>query len=273
MAAASAARAVRSHLRFALPSSLGPEASVRAQQLQRYLADSLGKDAEVIVPASYEQLAKELLAGRLDAAWAPPFVCARIEAMGVRVLVRGVRNGASTYRAALVKKKGAAVTMQTLAGTAVAWSDRDSVGGYLLPMAFLREKGVDPAKTFFRQEFLGSYRAALEAVFSGKADLTSVFAPSAKAGLGEATGIGELWPGHEADFAPLAFTDDAPNDGIAVSMNTPAAVVNELERALLDMHQADAGSKVLSDCFHAERFEAAPRMGYRALYRVALASI
>jgi phosphonate transport system substrate-binding protein len=30
---------------------------------------------------------------------------------------------------------------------------------------------------------------------------------------------------------------------------------------------------VLQECFHADKFELAPRMGYRALYRVALASL
>ena len=29
--------------------------------------------------------------------------------------------------------------------------------------------------------------------------------------------------------------------------------------------------EVLKECFHADKFELAPRMGYRALYRVALA--
>ena len=77
-----------------------------------------------------------------------PFVCARIEAMGVRVLVRGVRDGASAYRAALVTRKDSNVMLDTLKGTMAAWSDRDSVGGFLLSMAFLCERGLDPMKTF-----------------------------------------------------------------------------------------------------------------------------
>jgi phosphonate transport system substrate-binding protein len=184
-----------------------------------------------------------------------------------------VRNGASTYRAALVCRKDADVTLESLAGTTAAWSDRDSVGGYLLPMAWLREKGLEPARTFFRQDFLGSYRATLEAVASGKADVTSLFAPSAKDGASQGTGVDEVWPGHENDFKVIAYTEDAPNDGVAVAMSLGGDMVTNLEKALLTLHQTTEGQAVLKDCFHAEKFEVSPRMSYRALYRVALASL
>lgn len=269
-----AATGGRAPLRFALPATLGPDAARRAARLEAYLTGALGKQAQVSVPVSYQVLARELLAGKVDAAWAPPFVCARIEAMGVRVLVRGVRHGASTYRAALLCRAQGNVTLETLEGTAAAWADKDSVGGYLLAAAYLRERGMDPAKLFYRQDFPGSYRAALEAVRGGQADVSSVFAPPARAGLGQATGLLEVWPEAAADFRVLAFTDESPNDGVAVAMSAPAALVEALEHVLLALHHAPGeASQVLADCFKAERFEPAPRLGYRALYRVALASL
>lgn len=266
-------RAPRTTVRFALPSTLGPGAQERAAQLQQLLTSALGRETEVVVGATYEQLARELLSGKVDAAWAPPFVCARIEAMGVRVLVRGVRNGASVYRAALLTKSDSTLTVQQLKGTTAAWTDRDSVGGYLLPMAWLREQGHDPLKLFAQQHFVGSYRQALEAVLSGKAEVTSVFAAAARAGRADETGVGELWAEKQNEFRVLGFTDEAPNDGVAVSMNAPAQVVVELEKTLLSLQQSEAGQQLLRDCFHADKFELAPRMGYRALYRVALASL
>src|SRR5690242_1296531 len=100
---------------FALPPSLGTEqAADRGARLARFLSNSMGKRVEVSVAQSYEGLAKDLLAGRTDMAWAPPFVCARVEAMGVRILVRGVRKGASTYRAALLCRKGRGLTLDKL---------------------------------------------------------------------------------------------------------------------------------------------------------------
>ncbi len=264
----------RSSFRFALPPSLGEVvAKERAQLLASFLTQALGRTAEVSVEPSYEQLAKNLLANKLDAAWAPPFVCARIEAMGVRVLVRQVRGGTSSYRGALIAKKGSGLRLDSLFGKRAVWSDRDSVGGYLLPMGLLRAKQYDPSKLFVSQTFAGSYRAAVEALLAGDADVTSVFAPPAKPNVADTTGISEVAPGVEGDVEVIAYTDEAPNDGVAVAMAADPSLVTALERALLQLHASADGAKLLADVFNAERFEPAQRMGYRALYRVALASL
>jgi len=266
------ARPQRDFIRFALPPSLGEsEAKTHAGRLEAHFQAGLKKRTEVVVAGSYEALAKDLLSGKVDAAWAPPFVCARIEAMGVRVLVRGVRDGASSYRAALVCKAGAALTLESLGGKTAVWTDRDSVGGYLLPMALLRGRGLDPNKLFAKQELVGSYKAALEAVLSGAADVTSVFAPAGKdAGK---TGVDQVLPGREGELHVIAYTEESPNDGVAVSMSASGPLVMELEKMLLSMHEAAPGSQILKETFHADKFEVAQRMGYRALYRVALASL
>ena len=265
-------RPARDYVRFALPPSLGEsEVRARAERLEAHFQAALGKRTEVVVSPSYESLAKDLLSGKVDAAWAPPFVCARIEAMGVRVLVRGVRGGASSYRAALVCRAASPLTLDTLGGRVAVWTDRDSVGGYLLPMAMLRGRGLEPAKLFAKQDFVGSYTAALEAVLKEAGDVTSVYAAAGK--VGDKTGIDELLPGREKDLHVIAFTEESPNDGVAVSMSAPAPLVMDLEKMLLSLHEAPAGAEILKDTFHAEKFEVAQRMGYRALYRVALASL
>lgn len=265
-------RVQRDFVRFALPPSLGQDvAQARATKLEVYFGEALHKRCEVAVAPSYEALAKDLLSGKVDAAWAPPFVCARIEAMGVRVLVRGVRGGASSYRAALLSRAESPLTLDTLGGRTAVWTDRDSVGGYLLPMAMLRGKGLDPNKVFKTQDFVGSYKAALEAVIEEKADVTSVFAPAGKDP--ERTGVTEVLPGREKDFYLIAFTEESPNDGVAVSMSAGGALVADLERTLLSLHELPLGLEILKDTFRAEKFEVAQRMGYRALYRVALASL
>lgn len=261
----------RDQLRFALPPSLGAAgAGDRAAQLQAVFEQELGGKVTVSVASSYELLAKDLLSGRIDVAWAPPFVCARVEAMGVRVLVRGVRNGASTYRAALVARAADKLSLEKLDGKVAAWVDRDSVAGHLLPMALLRSRGVDPAKALASQSFAGSYKAAAEAVLEGRADLTSTFAVSEQ---GVPTGLTENVPDRVQELSVVAFTDEAPNDGVAVSMSLSPSVVTQLEKTLLALQDSASGAAALKDTFHMDRFEAAPRLGYRALYRVALASL
>jgi phosphonate transport system substrate-binding protein len=263
---------IKGPMRLALPPSLGPSvAGERGKQLETFLAQALKRPTQVVVAASYESLAKELLSGKCEAAWAPPFVCARIEAMGVRVLVRGVRKGASSYRAALLCRTENALTLDTLQGTKASWCDRDSVGGYLLPLAMLRNKGLDPNKVFASQSFSGSYQASLEALLSGEVDVTSIFASGGKGTV--TSGADELIPGRQHKVKVVAYTEESPNDGVAVAMSAPAELTMDLERVLLQLHESPEGASILRETFSADRFEAAPRMGYRALYRVALASL
>lgn len=267
------ARGQRHILKFALPPSLGRARTDATAAFEAHLGERLGRRLEVLIGDSYEMMAKDLLAGRVDAAWAPPYVCARVESMGARILVRGVRHGASTYRSALVCHEERPVTIEGLAGKRAAWVDQDSVGGYLLAVAHLRAQRVDPHKTFFSQEFFGSYRAAVEAVASGRADLTCVFAPSARAGAADVTGLEEIAPELASRFKVVAFTEDSPNDGVAVTMEADPQSLLDLERTLLTLGDTPDGAKILKELFHADGFEPAPRLAYRALYRVALATL
>src|SRR5690606_20539007 len=261
--------------RFALPPSLDGNADdSRAQTLARYLEQSLGRDLEVYVAEDYESLAKDVLAGRADLAWAPPYVCARVEAMGVRIAVRGIRRGTSSYRAVMLKRRGSPVDLEHLAGARLAWVDRDSVAGHLLPMSALKGQGLVPG-ALASQRFMGSYRAALAAVISDEADLTSVFcgAEDGSGASGWEASAELVLPGSSASPEPVGFTDESPNDGVAIAMATKPELVEEVARAFLALHEADTGRMLLQGVFHAERFEPAPRLGYRALYRVSLNAI
>jgi phosphonate transport system substrate-binding protein len=264
----------RRAFRFGLPPSLGlPAASDRARRLEGFFGSALGKRVEVSVAPSYEALTKELLNGKVDAAWAPPFVCARIEAMGVKVLVRGIRRGQSSYRAALLCRADSKITLDQLNGVSAVWTDPDAVAGYLLPMALLRSKGMDPARIFAKQSFAGSYQAAVTELLEGKAEVTSIFAPPSGAGAPGETGMEQIAPERKHEVSVVAFTDEAPNDGVAVAVTTSLTMTTALEKTLLALHQTPEGGRLLQETFHAEKFEPAPRMGYRALYRVALASL
>lgn len=262
-------------IRMALPPSLGGSALAdNAPRLEAVLSRTLGKPVEVVVAASYEALASDVQAGRAQAAWAPPFACARLEAGGARVLLRGVRRGTSSYRAALVCKAGAGLTLESLQGTTVAWLGQDSTSGYLLPVVLLRKEGLDPARLFARQLFTGSFRAAVEAVLEDRAQVASIFAPPASAeGTDFRTWLGDVAPGRERELDLVAYTDEVPNDGVVVHAALPAALAEKLERALMGLQGSPLGDKVLKEMFRADGFEPAPAGAYRALYRLALSSL
>jgi phosphonate transport system substrate-binding protein len=183
------------------------------------------------------------------------------------VLVRAVRRGKSSYRSALVVRKGEGGPLGSLAGKRAAWVDPHSVAGYLLPAAFLRKNALEPARVFKHQFFAGSYPAALGAVLSEHADVAPIHAlDEGGPHLREALKLAA--PGFEDAFDLLAVTDETPSDGVVVGPRA-SDQADELARAFLALAKAPEGKKLMGDVFHADDFEPAPAMGYRALYAVA----
>jgi phosphonate transport system substrate-binding protein len=260
-------------VRFGVPPSLGSaEAMERAKGFAEHLELAVGAEVALVVARNYRDMSDLLVRGHADAVWAPPFVCARLEAYGMRVAVRGVRAGASTYCAALVCRRPSPSSLEELSGARAAWVDPDSVGGYLLAVSLLKSKGLDPDKTFIGQEFVGSYKAALTAVTAGKADVASIFAaPRAK--TSKQTGIVDVLPEQLDAFDVVGHSEESPNDGVVVSPKLEHEQHQALTRALLSMHGTAAGRAVLAHAFRVDSFEVAPSDGYRALYKLAVAAL
>src|SRR5271163_1951347 len=126
-------------VRLGLPPSLpvAPPPGGMAR-LRRVLSGALGRAVELVVAPDEERLVEAARSGRVDAVWAPPLACARLEALGARVLARAVRHGALDSRAVLVTRADGPQELSALPGTRVAWVDRASLAGYLLPAAALR---------------------------------------------------------------------------------------------------------------------------------------
>ena len=251
-------------LRVDLPPSYAKLAPEKKKRLEQFLSFATSLPVEVTAAATYDALAGSLLSGTTTLAWAPPFTCARLETAGVPILVRAVRHGCGTYRGAVLVKADATVRLEYLKGLRAAWVDRESTGGYLLVAGYLKGRGVDLDRTFSSQQFLGSYQAAMSAVIDGKADLTSFYAPPAE--VGTALSIDDVLPGKLGLLRAVAFTDEAPNDGVALAPFTPPALVRAIEQAFIGVDELPMGPEVL-DLFKAERFELAPKNGYRSLYQ------
>lgn len=249
-------------LRFGLPRSLGRSVSFERARTLAARLDHLG--FETVVPVeSYSELEQLLLSGELHAAWAPPMVCARVEAGGGRIVLRAVRNGSPSYGSALLRDVHYRFDLEELAflpGVRAVWVDRESMAGYILPRHFLRQRGMDPDRVLARQTLLGSYEACLEAVVEGHAELTACFVR----GAGEQAHHGYraiLGAGRERFVSVLGLSEQAPHDAVAVS---PAADEAELA-AIIRRLSVLASDPVLAASLDAEGFDEPPPGTYRAL--------
>jgi phosphonate transport system substrate-binding protein len=200
------------HFKLGLPPSLGREPS---WELARELASLLDHSGfSMVVPCkSYEDLEQQLFSGAVDVAWGPPYVCARVEAAGGAIILRGVRDDERTYRSAIVARSQDMFDLDSLDKGAfrprAAWVDRSSVGGYLLARAHLRRLGIAVDRAFLQQAMLGSYSACIDALLGFETDLSAVF-------VGK-TGLEPLWGARSRKLRVLAYTEEVPNDGVVLS--------------------------------------------------------
>jgi phosphonate transport system substrate-binding protein len=262
-------------LRCAVPPSLGlNRAADVGGRFKDLLSAALAPDyqVEIVAAASYPELATMLVSGGAEIAWAPPFVCARVESGGGRALVRAVRGGSSTYRSALLCREGESLEARTMENLVGAWVDRDSTSGYLLPQAWLRRLGVDLARAFRVERFVGSFEDAAREVASGMADVTATYAAAATA-TRQYLGPDSLSAEMRAKLKVFAFTDEVPNDAIVASPLLPHTTTVVLRRKLASMAKNDANRPTLRQVFDAESLEEAPEKGYSALYGLALSTL
>ncbi|MBI5497872.1 MAG: PhnD/SsuA/transferrin family substrate-binding protein [Deltaproteobacteria bacterium] len=195
--------------------------------------------------ASYEAMVTELGSGGVQVAWAPPLLCARTERDGGRVILQCVRGGSRSYRSALFTRVDGGVTLDTLSGRTVAWTDRESMAGHLLPRAFLQSRGVSPPVTFARQLFLGSLQACVRAVLEGQADLSSGYA-SVRAARRTRHGHEDVAGPRAHELLVLGYTEECPHDGVVLSPALAPAEADALETRFGELMQDPTAGPLLS---------------------------
>ena len=234
-----------------MPASQGAlKASTLSLQLGPWLRKVLAPElsVEMHVAESYAALADDLRAGRVDAAWAPPFV--QVEREGCRWLAQFERGGCTTFRAAFVCRADHPLVLEALDRVSVAWVAPESASGYLLPREWLARAGNDLKVAFGKELFAGSFAAALEALLAGKVDLTTVFASAATAA--PKTGLEKLPPALREALRIIGYTHESPNDGIVVSPGMSEATVQLLRSRLTTCHQDPATQAGLRAIFDAD---------------------
>lgn len=204
-------------LRLLLPPSVGvARAKARGELLEASLSIEMGEEVSVSVAEDYAAITRGVREGAAELVWAPAAVCAEIEE-DARAVWKTVREGRSEYRSALVGRVEAHLALERLVGKHAAWVDALSIGGYLLVRKHLRDRGIEPERTFASQEFFGTHPAALEAVLDERADVAAVSVPgphpehvmqalALHAGRAGAMGL-----------AAICVTDPAPNDALVLT--------------------------------------------------------
>jgi len=140
------------------------------------LAHEIGQDVRLEVVPTYAALEAAMNAGEAQLAWVPPILLADNDDTRLSPLVTSLRGGAAEYCSVLfVRADSDVYTLGDLRGSKVAWVDRCSAAGYLLPRMHLIAEGLRLDSLFAHEHFLGSHDAVVRAVFEGKVDVGATF--------------------------------------------------------------------------------------------------
>ena len=203
--------------------------------LAQHLAQRLGRPVELRTVDSWEGLAKSLAAGETDIALMGPwgYVLAQ-HAAGAQAVSTILYDGKPTYHALIVTHPESGLeTVQDLLtkgrGKSFAFGDKGSTSGYLIPLHFFMQQGIDPEKHFARVVYT-KHQAIETQVAAGQLDAGADYNRNRNAmieqGLITAERSKVIW-----QSTPL------PNDAVAVSepLSKDRAFVARLRAALAEV--------------------------------------
>jgi phosphate/phosphite/phosphonate ABC transporter binding protein len=253
-----------------VPSARLRERDPRIRTFVHALGDRAGLYVIERAVSTYEELEREMTVAHIDIAWLPPLLFARLERDAVAVAIASRAEERNTYASVLVAREGSSITtIADLAGRTIAWVDRLSASGYVVPRLGLVARGVSPEATFACEFFAGSHAEALRAVLEGRADVAATFAH-----LGER---GEVVRGPWTEIGVrgeavriVATLGDIPLDLIAARTSVPEDIRQKLARALVEMSVDPDLAPAVEAVFGCRRLERGTSASYDALRNLLL---
>lgn len=223
------------------------------------------------VARSYADLAQSMAAGTVDLAWTPPLVAADLLGRHAAVVVAvSRRDNSDHYRSVIFTRRETGIQRpEDLRGKHVAWVDRASAAGYVVPCIWLRDHGLPPEELFGQQSFLGDHGSVARAVLKRDADAGATFA-LLSAGLRATVEAGwtEIDPKCADEIRMVVNAGSVPADCIMASARLPDELRARLEHGFCEHAEADAG--VFRKALGADGYLRCPPDYARALRRLEL---
>lgn len=216
----------------------GPQVRVRLEELCQLASQAAGVQFTPWIATSYKELADAMDDNEVGLAWMPPLPTLDLMSRGIAdPLAVPARGGGTSYHAALVVRRNGPKTLAELAGRRVAWVDRESAAGYLVPRMFLATQGFDVLRFFSRELFVHAHGAVLDAVASGDADVGATYCHVDASGRA----VRGAWTDDAGNavrpLEVLATMGPIPNDALVAARELPAAARSGLLRWLVSLDE------------------------------------
>jgi phosphonate transport system substrate-binding protein len=212
--------------------------------LFEYLGRQLGLSFELQVLPRHGMVTELFARQELDAAFFGCLTAVRaIETTGMRPLVRPhyMEGLASDYAIVFVRRNSGIRSAQDMRNKRLVFVDPASATGYLLPLRYFKEIGIDDYRTWFAQYyFAGTYEDTIYEVIKGHADVGATRSSMFYRISGANPEVLE-----QLDI--LASSPHIPSITFGVANDLAVDIVIRLRQELLTMHEDVAGREVLEN--------------------------
>ena len=233
------------------------------EPLADYLTEKIGINIKLTVLTRYGNIIDNFVSAHMDAAFFGSFTYALAHSkLGVEAIARPENMyGRSTYYGLIfIRKDNNIKSVEDMKGKRFAFVDKATTAGYLLPLAFFKEHGIEDYNSFFKETyFTGTHQDAIYDVLNKKADV----------GAAKNTIFTELSAADSRiknELVILARSPDVPENGLAVRKDLDDAIKHKLKKTLINMHTDPEGINILKK-FGAKRFIGTSNDDYATVYK------
>ncbi|BDR61120.1 phosphate/phosphite/phosphonate ABC transporter substrate-binding protein [Lactobacillus xylocopicola] len=243
-----------------VPSQAATKLESRAKPLEKMLSDRLGIPVHVSMSTDYNTVVEAMKSKKVDVGFLPPSGYVLAHQQGAAdVLLQAQRYGVkqpggratselvNSYRAEILVKKGSNIkTWKDLKGKSISIQSPSSSGGYVYPIAELKEKGLDVRKSCKLVTVTGQDQAVLN-VLNGDTDAAFAFEDARNT-------VKQDNPKIMSQVVPIYFTVPIPNDTISVVPSMSKAFRQKLAKAFIDIGKSKKGKKVIESIYTHEGY-------------------
>ncbi len=239
---------------------------VNYQEMVDYIGAKIGRDIRIVQRKTYGEVNDLLRAGVVDIAFicTGPYVSNKEEA-GFEALATPIVRGEPYYRAYLIVHKDSPFqSLADLKNSVFAFTDPESNTGALVPTYWLAEMNTTPDAFFKKVHLTYSHDNSILAVATSLVDGASVDS--------------HIWeyyhqrdPVHTSKTRIIRKSAPFGSPPLVAAAAADAELREKVTRAVLHMHEDDAGKKILDQLF-IDRFVVAREEWYRSVAEMKMKS-
>jgi phosphonate transport system substrate-binding protein len=238
---------------------------MKFQPTADYIATKISNETteykgEVIIPSTLNEMAKLLKEQRVDLYFESPFTIALVdkESGAVPFLLRWKEGVAQYHSIFIIKNNSSIKTLNDFAGKTIAFEAPESTSGYLLPKAYLIQKGFKLVGESTKNSSNDDDNNIIRYVFAREDQNIPLWVVEGKADIGVISNVDfeqEVYESIKSQLKIIDRTIDVPRHVVSHRSEMEPALVQKIKDVLLNMDKDPEGIEILRNFDNSTRYE------------------